>query len=154
MPDVTRRRHLVQEDKEDFDCCLTFDVNEYLIDNWPTLTFRNRQSVWSICQNNDEFDWDVVEDQIIDCIYDLAEADSTVVLPEQKDGSEDEEDDSFYDDVIFSVTNYIEYTYEDMEEEAEDFAYFVIDKLDDLLTEYYESDDEDEDEDVNESTES
>ena len=146
MPDVTRRRHLVQEDKEDFDCCLTFDVNEYLIDNWPTLTFRNRQSVWSICQNNDEFDWDVVEDQIIDCIYDLAEADSTVVLPEQKDGSEDEEDDSFYDDVISSVSNYIEYTYEDMEDESENFAYFVIDKLDDLLTEYYESADEDEEE--------
>ena len=146
MPDVTRRRHLVQEDKEDFDCCLTFDVNEYLIDNWPTLTFRNRQSVWSICQNNDEFDWDVVEDQIIDCIYDLAEADSTVVLPEEEDGDEDEEDDSFYDDVISSVSNYIEYTYEDMEEESEDFAYFVIDKLDDLLTEYYESDDEDEEE--------
>ena len=154
MPDVTRRRHLVQEDKEDFDCCLTFDVNEYLIDNWPTLTFRNRQSVWSICQNDDEFDWDVVEDQIIDCIYDLAEADSTVVLPEQEDADEDEEDDSFYDDVISSVSNYIEYTYEDMEEESEDFAYFVIDKLDDLLTEYYESDDEDEDEDVKESTES
>lgn len=152
MPDVTRRRHLVQEDKEDFDCCLTFDVNEYLIDNFPTLTFRNRQSIWSICQNNDEFDWDVVEDQIIDCIYDLAEADSTVVLPEQEDEDEDEEDDSFYDDVIFSVSKYIEYTYEDMEEESEDFAYFVIDKLDNLLTEYYESDDEDED--VKESTES
>ena len=146
MPDVTRRRHLVQEDKEDFDCCLTFDVNEYLIDNWPTLTFRNRQSVWSICQNNDEFDWDVVEDQIIDCIYDLAEADSTVVLPAEEDGSEDEEDDSFYDDVISSVSNYIEYTYEDMEDESENFAYFVIDKLDDLLTEYYESADEDEEE--------
>ena len=144
MPDVTRRRHLVQEDKEDFDCCLTFDVNEYLIDNWPTLTFRNRQSIWSICQNDDEFDWDVVEDQIIDCIYDLAEADSTVVLPEEGDDEEEEEeDDSFYDDVIMSVSNYIEYTYDDMEEESEDFAYFVIDKLDDLLTEYYETEDDD-----------
>ena len=143
MPDVTRRRHLVQEDKEDFDCCLTFDVNEYLIDNWPTLTFRNRQSIWSICQNDDEFDWDVVEDQIIDCIYDLAEADSTVVLPEEEDEEEEEEDDSFYDDVIMSVSNYIEYTYDDMEEESEDFAYFVIDKLDDLLTEYYETEDDD-----------
>ena len=144
MPDVTRRRHLVQEDKEDFDCCLTFDVNEYLIDNWPTLTFRNRQSIWSICQNDDEFDWDVVEDQIIDCIYDLAEADSTVVLPEEEDDEEEEEeDDSFYDDVIMSVSNYIEYTYDDMEEESEDFAYFVIDKLDDLLTEYYETEDDD-----------
>ena len=143
MPDVTRRRHLVQEDKENFDCCLTFDVNEYLIDNWPTLTFRNRQSVWSICQNNDEFDWDVVEDQIIDCIYDLAESVSTVVLPEEEDDEEEEEDDSFYDDVIMSVSEYIQYTYDDMEEESEDFAYFVIDKLDDLLTEYYETEDDD-----------
>ena len=30
-----------------------------------------------------------------------------------------------------------------MEEESEDFAYFVIDKLDDLLTEYYETEDDD-----------
>lgn len=149
MPDVTRRRHLVQEDKDDFDCCLTFDVNEYLIDNWPTLTFRNRQSVWSICQNDDEFDWDVVEDQIIDCIYDLAEQDSTVVLPEEDDSEEEDDEDSddeFYDDVISSVSNYIEYFYDEMEEESEDFASFVIDKLDDLLSEYYESEDEDEEE--------
>ena len=144
MPDVTRRRHLVQEDKDDFDCCLTFDVNEYLIDNWPTLTFRNRQSIWSICQNNDEFDWDVVEDQIIDCIYDLAEQDSTVVLPDEDDSEEEDSEDEFYDAVISSVSNYIEYFYDEMEEESEDFASFVIDKLDDLLTEFYKSDDEEE----------
>ena len=37
MADTLRRRRLVIEDKE-LDCCLSYDVNEYLIKEYPTLS--------------------------------------------------------------------------------------------------------------------
>ena len=90
MPDVSRRRQLVLEDAE-LDFSVSLDVNEYLIENWPTLTFANRKSVWSICDNDEDFDWSSIEDQIDQAVYDLAEADPKVVLPEESNDDNEEE---------------------------------------------------------------
>ena len=81
MPrNAAERRALYYEEQSDFDPFLGVDVNEYLIEEWPKLTLKQRKSVWSRCQLSDEFDWDPVYEQIDQAILELAEIDKTIDL--------------------------------------------------------------------------
>jgi len=74
------RRALFYEEQSDFDPFLGVDVNEYLIEDWPKLTLKQRKAVWSHCQTNDDFDWDSVWEQVDQTILMLAELDKTIDL--------------------------------------------------------------------------
>ena len=88
MGAISERRALSYEDNDDYDPNITVDINEYLIENWPTLTLKQRTSVWSLCQNDEDFDLESIYEQIDDWVYQLAEDDPNVEL------GEDEEDDT------------------------------------------------------------
>lgn len=92
----TERRSLYYESDEDFDPTISVDVNEYLIETWPTLTLKQRNSVWSLCQNDEDFDYESIHNQIDDWVYHLAEDNPEVNLGEDAysdEESEDEEED-------------------------------------------------------------
>ena len=93
MGATSERRALTYEDNDSYDPNITVDINEYLIENWPTLTLKNRTSVWTLCQNDEDFDLDSIYNQIDDWVYQLAEDDPNVNL-----GKVDEDDDEDYDD--------------------------------------------------------
>ena len=64
----TERRSLYYEDDEKYDPYLSLDVNEYLISEWPTLSLKQRRGVWTLAQNDEDFDWSSVEEQIDDYV--------------------------------------------------------------------------------------
>ena len=121
------RRSLYYETDDGFDPSLSVDVNEYLIENWPTLTLRQRTSVWSLCQNDEDFDYESIHSQIDDWVYQLAEDDPKVNLgedAESDEGSDDgdldeeEEDDESLDGyLIVDVVSYLTNKYPNMTED-------------------------------------
>ena len=153
MSNAANRRQLVQEDIEGFDCCLTFDVNEYCIENWPTLTFKNRQAVWASLQNDDDFDWSSVEDQIDGFVEEEAERNPKFVIDttvEQTD-EEDEEDDEVTDSLKDALSAYLLEFWEDMSEEEddvmEDLLEHLVTTIDEAVDEYFDDEDDDDESD-------
>ena len=153
MGNAAQRRQLVQNDIEDFDCCLTFDVNEYCIEQWPTLTLKNRQSVWSTLQNDDDFDCSSIEDQIDAFIEEEAESNSQFVInttEEQIDEDEDE-DDEVTDALKDALSAYVLEYWDDMEEEEddvlEDLFEHLLTTIDEAVDEYFDDDDDEESDD-------
>lgn len=74
------RRALFYEDQSDFDPFLGVDVNEYLIEEWPKLTLKQRKAVWHLCQNDEDFDWEPIYEQIDQAVLALADTDTTIDL--------------------------------------------------------------------------
>ena len=48
------RRRLYYANDDNFDPLITVDVNEYLIDEWPGLTQKQRRSVWTLAQDDEK----------------------------------------------------------------------------------------------------
>ena len=86
------RRALFYEDQSDFDPFLGVDVNEYLIEDWPKLTLKQRKAVWSRCQTDDDFDWDSIYEQIDSTVLTLAETDKSIDLSDVEIIEEDSEE--------------------------------------------------------------
>ncbi len=74
------RRALFYEEQSDFNPFIGLDANEYLIEDWPKLTLKQRKAVWSACQNNEDFDWSPIYEQIDNAVFDLAQRDKTIDL--------------------------------------------------------------------------
>ena len=156
MPN-NERRNLYYAFDEGHDPSITLDINEYLIDEWPTLTLKARTAVWTVCQNNEDFDMSSVEDQIDDAVYTVAEQSPElgIELPAEDDDDEDDADeltDALYD----FVSNYYD---EDLDDEqiddyVDDLYQLVIDYLDGEDGDDSESDDDEtlSDDDASEST--
>ena len=98
MGSQSERRNLYYEENDQYDPLISVDVNEYLIECWPTLTLKQRTSVWTLCQNDEEFDYTSVHDQIDDHVYKLAESDSEVNLGDDSSDYEEYDDDENDDD--------------------------------------------------------
>ena len=64
MATQAERRALFYEEDPDFNPCLVFDINEYLIECYPTMSLKQRKSVWASCQNDPEFDYEPFENQV------------------------------------------------------------------------------------------
>ncbi len=127
MGAASERRALLLEADDDYNPFLTIDINEYLIEEFPTLTAKHRQSVWHLCQNDEEFDYDSIHDQIDDKVYEYAETNPDVVLfdpsdidddydDDDEDEDEDEDDDTVEALVCVDIEEYLQDNYEDMEE--------------------------------------
>ena len=113
MGATSERRALSYEDNNEYDPSISVDINEYLIENWPTLTLKNRTSVWTLCQNDEHFDLDSIYNQIDDWVYQLAEDDPNVDLGEvdkdedYEDDDDDDDDDSLEGYLIVDVVTYL-----------------------------------------------
>jgi hypothetical protein len=75
-----------------------------LIDEFPTLTIKQRTSVVHLCQNDEDFDYSSIHNQIDEKLYEHAETNPEVILDEVSDDSvvelddeADENDQSVYD---------------------------------------------------------
>lgn len=90
MGRVSERRALFYESDPEFDPFIGVDVNEYLIEEWPMLTLKQRRAVWTLCQNDEEFDYDPIYEQVDATVLLLAETDKTIDLSDV----EFEDDDS------------------------------------------------------------
>jgi hypothetical protein len=141
MGAASERRALLMEANDDYNPYLTIDVNEYLIEEWPTLTAKHRQSVWHLCQTDEEFDYDPIHDQIDEKVYIYAESDPNVVIdtedesevedPEEEteEDSDDESDETIFD-MMFS---YLEDSWPDLtEDQMESISNSLVDKQEEL----------------------
>lgn len=108
---ANERRALLHEGDQDFDCSVQYDVNEYLIEHWPTLNARGRKSVWTLAQEDDEFDWSSVEEQIDAFVYQYAESATDWDLPEE-DYEEDESDEEDDTDITECLYLHLPYFFE------------------------------------------
>ena len=135
MGDAARRRQLVQNDIEEFDCCLTFDVNEYCIETWPSLTFKNRQSTWATLQNDEEFDWSAVENQI-----DVFVKSEFSVSADTKSETDDEPETSV-DTLNSALYDYVVEYWEGLEDEdLDELTEFLITTIDEAVDAYFDDD--------------
>lgn len=122
---ATTRRNLYYEADQEYDPNITIDVNEYLIESWPQLSLKQRTSVWTLAQNDEDFDYDVVYDQIDNYVYDLAETDQSIELPPEDEEDEDEEED-IESCLLVNVTEYLQDNWPDL---TEDQASAIRDKI-------------------------
>jgi len=108
MGAASERRALLNESNDDYDPCLFVDINEYLIEEWETLTYKQRQSVWHLCQNDEDFDYSSIHDQIDAKVYEFSETNPEVDLGNTKDPVEVDESDEEVDDLIYDMMcNYL-----------------------------------------------
>ena len=64
MGRASERRALFYENDPDYDPFIGIDINEYLIENHPGMTLKQRRAVWRLCQADDELDWTPIHDEI------------------------------------------------------------------------------------------
>ena len=81
MATPAERRALFFAEDPDYDPCIIFDMNEYLIDNYPMLTAKQRKGVWTKVQLDEDFDWEPIEEQIDDWVTELFD----IVLETEED---------------------------------------------------------------------
>jgi len=126
MGAAAERRALLLEADDTYDPFLTIDVNEYLIKEFPTLTAKQRQSVWHLCQNDEDFDYDPIHDQVDDWVFEYAESDPDVVLEhsshteeeEEEDDDDDDQDEDDLDSLVFvDVEEYLQENFDGFEED-------------------------------------
>ena len=99
MTSATERRALYYENDDSHDPMISVDINEYLIEEWPKLTLAQRKAVWTLCQNDEEFDFDPIYEQIDTMVVQLAETDKTIDLSDvELFDDEDEYEDEYEED--------------------------------------------------------
>ena len=93
MPNNERRNLFYQFDEE-HDPLITIDVNEYLIDEYPTLSLKARKAIWTIAQNDEEFDFSSIEEQIDEYVEQAAEENPElgIELPEEPELTDEEQE--------------------------------------------------------------
>ena len=64
MGRMTERRSLYYEDDPDYNPFVGVDVNEYLIEEYPHMTLKQRRAVWHLCQTDGDFNFDPVYEEI------------------------------------------------------------------------------------------
>lgn len=131
MSAASERRALLFEANDAYDPLLTVDVNEYLIEHYPTLTAKNRQSVWHLCQNDDDFDYDSIHDQIDDWVFKFSDDNPDVILEDESVANENADDE-------------LDLSVEDEDDEEEDFESIVYVDVEEYLQDNYDEIDEEE----------
>ena len=160
MGAAAERRALLLETDDSYDPFLTIDINEYLIAEFPTLTAKQRQSVWHLCQNDDSFDYDSIHDQIDNWVFEFAESNPDVILnsdDEDDSGSDnepydsDEEENEDYESNVFvNLTSYLQDNYDEIDEDEMHYMVELItwkfdytevySQIDDIITKYSDGD--------------
>ena len=75
MGRMSERRALYYEDDPDYNPFVGVDVNEYLIEEYPHMTLKQRRAVWRLAQEDGDFNFDAVYEEIdawVDYVMDNA----------------------------------------------------------------------------------
>ena len=105
-------RRQLHKDSSGLDLTLSFDVDEYLIEEWPTLTAAQRRSVWAMASNDEDFEWDDIESQL-----DLYVGD---ILQTEADEEAGDEEWSELDNCVWvDLYDHLEYEGEDLDDLVE-----------------------------------
>ena len=120
---ANERRALYYSAVDEHDPYVQVDINEYLIENWPVLNLKQRKCIWTLCQNDEDFVFDEIHDQIDAHVFAYAESDDSVVLPSE-DESDEEETDSC---LLFDVFEYISDSFELDDEKVNELTDQLID---------------------------
>lgn len=113
------RRALFYENDAEYDPNIVFDINEYLITNWPKLSLKNRKSIWTICQNNDDFDLSSLEEQVDIAVVEFAASDPVLSSdPDFHESVLDSDEEEEYEE-DYEEEEYEEEDYEEEEDEEE-----------------------------------
>ena len=172
MGAAAERRALLLEADDSYDPFLTIDVNEYLIKEFPTLTAKHRQSVWHLCQNDEDFDYDSIHDQVDDWVFEYAESNPDVVLDtssytEEEDDNDDQDEDNLESLIFVDVEEYLQENFDGFEEEEISYVTELVtykfdyssvyEQIDQIVSNYndgqYDDDDELEENSEEETTE-
>jgi len=155
MGAASERRALLLEADDSYDPFLAVNVNEYLIEEFPTLTAKQRTSVVHLCQNDEDFDYDPIHDQIDDKVYEYAETNPEVILDDTSDLDDDEEsDDEIETYLSVDVETYLLDNYDEIDEEELQYMIELItwkfdytqvySQIDDIVTKYNDGEFDDE----------
>jgi len=153
MGAASERRALLLEADDSYDPFLTINVDEYLIENYTTLTAKNRQSVRYLCQNDEDFNYEPIYEQIDDWVYEYAESNPDVVLDESEDGDSDsseESDDEIETYLSVDIESYLQDNYDEIDEDELKYMIELItwqfdysqvySQIDDIVTKYNDGD--------------
>ena len=88
MGRASERRALYLQDDPDYDPFIGVDINEYLIENY-NLTLKQRRSVWTLCQADEDFDFQSVYDDIDAWVAHVTGEDVTDEVDSEAEDSED-----------------------------------------------------------------
>tara|TARA_R110002074_G_scaffold306553_1_gene477600 strand:+ start:1477 stop:1983 length:507 start_codon:yes stop_codon:yes gene_type:complete len=153
MGAASERRALLLEADDSYDPFLTINVDEYLIENYTTLTAKNRQSVRYLCQNDEDFNYEPIYEQIDDWVYEYAESNPDVVLDESEDDDSDsseESDDEIETYLSVDIESYLQDNYDEIDEDELKYMIELISwkfdysqvysQIDDIVTKYNDGD--------------
>jgi hypothetical protein len=159
MGRFSERRALYYEDDETFNPVLSVDVNEYLIQNYEAITLKQRRAIWSLCQNDEDFDYSSIEDQIDQWVCNYAATDLDMDVTFKVDSNSDleetdeEEPDEIEDLIHVDIREYLDDSYENMPDDETDDLIYIIQSLIDwkpvykqmevMIDKYYNGDYED-----------
>ena len=138
------RRALFYENDDNFEPSIIIDVNEYLIETWPQLTLTQRQSVWTLAKDDEDFDLDPIHDQLDNIVYELAETDSTIELPESDEEDEEDEDEEGESGTAIHIElfDHLDSEWPDLtEEQKEDVVGYIVEQWeeDNMETDIYDA---------------
>ena len=153
MGAASERRALLLEADDSYDPFLTINVDEYLIENYTTLTAKNRQSVRYLCQNDEDFNYEPIYEQIDDWVYEYAESNPDVVLDESEvddSDSSEESDDEIETYLSVDIESYLQDNYDEIDEDELKYMIELISwkfdysqvysQIDDIVTKYNDGD--------------
>lgn len=83
------RRQLHYKNQRGYDPYISFDIDTYLVETFPTMSPKDRKSIWTTCQSSFEIDWEDIEEQILDCVYELFD-DKYIEIVEDDDEFDDD----------------------------------------------------------------
>ena len=84
----SERRALYYQDDPDYDPFIGVDINEYLIENYE-LTLKQRKAVWTLCQSDEEFNFESVYEDIDAWVAHVTGEDVTDETNSEAEDSED-----------------------------------------------------------------
>jgi len=64
----------------DHDCYITVDVLQYLVENYPKLTLKQRKAIGILVMNDDEFNLDPIYDQIDEWVGHYSSEDDSAII--------------------------------------------------------------------------
>ena len=67
------RRALFREYDENYDPFVGINADEYLIENYPRMSYTYRRAVWSTIQSDPDFDYEPLWDLVDSVVEDLAD---------------------------------------------------------------------------------
>ena len=124
MGAASERRALLLESDDSYNPFLDVNVDEYLIEDFPTLTQKQRTSVVHLCQTDEEFSYDEIYAQIDDKVYEYAETNPEVILDDVDDSDseddEEEEDDDDDQEIYDVMSSHLEKEWPELTEDQMD----------------------------------